>query len=141
MKVEGRQIGFVPPEFHAQIEGMNRIRVDDAQHMDFWLSIHLDVDDIQKLSLPVLARIAHKRCSYHLYDIRHSHLCGCFYCKSVFPPADIAKWVDDGHTAVCPLCGIDAVIGDYSGYPVDEEFLGIMHKMWFGDKLNDPLWS
>ena len=34
-------------------------------------------------------------------------------------------------TAVCPYCGIDAVIGESSGYPITAEFLKRMRKRWF----------
>jgi acetone carboxylase gamma subunit len=37
-----------------------------------------------------------------------------------------------GQTALCPECGIDSVIGDASGYPITEAFLGKMKTFWFG---------
>jgi hypothetical protein len=36
-----------------------------------------------------------------------------------------------GQTALCPKCGIDAVIGSKSGYPMTQEFLQAMEKHWF----------
>jgi hypothetical protein len=34
---------------------------------------------------------------------------------------------------LCPYCGIDAVIGDSSGFPVDElEFIYACSSLWFG---------
>nr|QGW61148.1 hypothetical protein ICEMyc226_00116 [Mycolicibacterium sp.] len=36
-----------------------------------------------------------------------------------------------GQTALCPYCGIDAVIGDAAGYPITREFLEAMRAQWF----------
>jgi hypothetical protein len=52
--------------------------------------------------------------------------CGCFYCGAIFSPEEVEDWVDEeegvGQTALCPRCGIDAVIGSYSGYPINADF-------------------
>lgn len=68
-----------------------------------------------------------------------SVICGCFYCSSTFEPGDIGEWVDAaedgdglGQTALCPHCGVDAVLGSQSGYPITPEFLATMHRHWFG---------
>ena len=59
--------------------------------------------------------------------------CGCFYCNRIFMVSDIKEWIDDenGNTAVCPYCGIDSVIGAYTGYPITPEFLEQMRQYWF----------
>ena len=87
--------------------------------------------------------VAHANSSAHRAEIEASELCGCFYCKSVFKPTEISKWVDwprdtpeglesaSGTTALCPRCGIDSVIGSASGYPLTVEFLSEMHRHWF----------
>ena len=83
---------------------------------------------------------AHRHCSDHREEIRASGLCGCFYCLAIFAPSDILDWLnlnepdgvgDSGHTALCPKCGIDSVIGSASGYPITTEFLGRMKSHWF----------
>jgi dephospho-CoA kinase len=38
-------------------------------------------------------------------------------------------------TAVCPKCGIDAVIGDASGYEMTSALLHAMHEFWFERKV------
>ena len=50
-----------------------------------------------------------------------------------FPPKEIKDWIKDknGPTALCPHCGIDAVIGESSGYPITEDFLKEMNEYWF----------
>ncbi|WP_394692016.1 cytoplasmic protein [Hyphobacterium sp.] len=77
--------------------------------------------------------LAHKRSIYHRAEIERSQHCGCFSCLAVFEPSEIAEWTDEETTALCPKCGIDAVIGDASGFPaVDKVFLTGMNKRWFG---------
>lgn len=36
-----------------------------------------------------------------------------------------------GETALCLGCGIDSVIGDGSGFAVDQELLAEMNALWF----------
>ncbi|MET3664018.1 hypothetical protein [Caulobacter sp. 1776] len=76
---------------------------------------------------------AHKHCARHQREVIESTLCGCFYCREIFLPAEIEDWLDDElPTALCPRCGIDSVIGDASGFPVaDKAFLGVMNVYWF----------
>lgn len=74
---------------------------------------------------------AHKHSSNHRAEILASQECSCFYCLKQFTPDDITTWVNDGQCAICPKCGIDAVIGDQAGYSLDKPFLQMMHKYWF----------
>jgi hypothetical protein len=74
---------------------------------------------------------AHKHCGSHRAELAASPVCGCFYCMETFPPTAILEWVDHDQTALCPVCGIDSVLGDASGYPITPEFLEAMHTRWF----------
>lgn len=74
---------------------------------------------------------AHKHSIRHRKEIQESESCGCFYCLEIFPPDEIVDWFDGGECAVCPRCGIDSVIGDRSGYPIDKSFLKAMRSHWF----------
>lgn len=79
---------------------------------------------------------AHRHCASHRAEVLASAICGCFYCSAVFKPEEILDWVDEdangaGRTALCPRCGIDAVIGSSSGLTVDNTFLNKMHAYWF----------
>jgi hypothetical protein len=75
---------------------------------------------------------AHAHSSRHRRELEASQSCGCFYCLAVFPPGEIAHWLNEGDgTALCPHCAIDSVIGDASGYPLTPEFLTRMHQHWF----------
>jgi hypothetical protein len=66
--------------------------------------------------------------------LRRSALCGCRLCRHVFPPEAVREWVDErdgiGRTAMCPKCGLDAVIGSAS--PIAEEigFLRELCRRW-----------
>ena len=75
---------------------------------------------------------AHEHSANHRAEIESSRVVGCFYCCDTYSPDLIDEWIDDGQCAMCPKCGIDAVIGDASGYPVtDKQFLSQMNKVWF----------
>lgn len=79
---------------------------------------------------------AHSHSANHRSEIENSAVCGCFYCLAIFKPSIIEEWVDEdesgnGTTALCPMCGIDSVIGDASGYAITKDFLEVMHKNWF----------
>mgnify|MGYP000172628636 CR=1 FL=1 len=75
---------------------------------------------------------AHKSSIYNREEIKDSHICGCFSCLSIYPPSDITDWCDqEDETAICPKCGIDAVLGDASGYPITLAFLTEMKERWF----------
>ena len=78
-------------------------------------------------------RRAHKHCIENRSEIEASTLCGCFYCMSIYPPSEIVDWIDDREsmTADCPRCGIDAVIGSASGFPITSEFLNRRNAHWF----------
>lgn len=81
---------------------------------------------------------AHQYSSNHRPQVEDSDKCGCFHCLSVFKPSEINEWVDEdeneiGQTAMCPRCGIDSVIGDKSGVPINREFLKSMQFVWFGE--------
>ncbi len=75
---------------------------------------------------------AHKYSSDHKKELEKDNLCGCFYCLKIFNPKEIFFWIKDKEgTALCPYCGIDSVIGAYSGFPITTEFLSEMQEYWF----------
>jgi hypothetical protein len=56
----------------------------------------------------------------------------------IFKPDQITNWIaevidniDRGTTAICPFCGIDSIIGDRSGFPIEAAFLQRMRNRWF----------
>ena len=77
---------------------------------------------------------AHKASMDNFSDLQKSKQCGCFYCVRIFTPSEIDEWICDPgreHTALCPFCGVDAVIGDASGYALTEDLLRKMQTFWF----------
>ncbi len=78
---------------------------------------------------------AHRHSSRHRQEVQASERCGCFCYRAIFAPSEIKDWVDEwegvGQTALCPVCGIDSVIGSESGYPLTGEFLAQMQVHWF----------
>ena len=66
-------------------------------------------------------------------SVQASQMCGCFCCQEIFPASEVTRFLDEtpGRTALCPHCGIDAVLGDASRVEVSEDFLSKMHKEWF----------
>ena len=66
-------------------------------------------------------------------SIFKSDVCGCFHCISIFPVADIKEMVvekDGFKTAICPICGIDSVLGDAS-VEITAELLETMNEYYF----------
>ena len=79
---------------------------------------------------------AHKTSIRHKDLIMRSQKCGCFHCLAIFEPSEIMAWTNTSepeakHTALCPECGIDSVIGSESGYPINKDFLTSMQQHWF----------
>lgn len=75
---------------------------------------------------------AHKFSINNKENLLKDRVCGCFYCLKVFSPNKIKDWLKDTKgTALCPYCGVDAIIGESSGFPVTTEFLSKMNEYWF----------
>lgn len=71
-------------------------------------------------------------------ELERSRTCGCYHCERVFPSGSVLRWIDKSRvkaewTALCPHCGIDAVIGDMAGFGVGPVFLNDMRKRWFSN--------
>ncbi len=63
--------------------------------------------------------------------LTNDQACGCFFCLRMFNANEIV-WPDDADdTAMCPYCGIDAVVGQSSGIPITKQFLKSMREYWF----------
>ena len=68
--------------------------------------------------------------------------CGCFYCQQTYAADEIKDWTHDGQTAICPRCGVDAVLSAHTD-PLAADFLDQMHARWFKHTvqlaLTDPV--
>ncbi len=92
--------------------------------------------DVFDLPEDHILRVAHRASIYHRQAIEQSRQCGCFYCLKLFGPEKVCAWTDRHrphaeHTALCPYCGVDSVIGDASGLEITEAFLDDMNRHWF----------
>ena len=82
----------------------------------------------------------HQQSSRHRDLLARSEHAGCFYCQLLFDPAEIMDWVDgpqldtddttDGVTALCPRCGIDAVLPSAT-VVLTAALLAEMNAFWF----------
>lgn len=74
--------------------------------------------------------------------LAESGICACFYCFNEYPFAQITEWIDDGKTAICPRCGVDAVIG-FDESTADRELLRKLHQRSFetSKRLTPDEWA
>ena len=82
---------------------------------------------------------AHRRSYANKTRLKSASRCGCFYCLKIFTPDQIVDWCVDepDETAICPYCGIDAVLGDNEGVPLTEDLLQAMYDEWFGESSEE----
>lgn len=81
-------------------------------------------------SMPKEISEAHKHSS-NRDEILRSKECACFYCYYHFAPSEV-EWVSiNNELATCPRCSVDSVLGDASGFRLDDPFLELMHQYWF----------
>ncbi len=81
----------------------------------------------------------HYKSGWHEQDIINSKRCGCFHCLAILKPNEIVDWLNEnqssprgpGKTALCPKCGIDAVLPDNLDRAIDIELLERMNKKYF----------
>ena len=62
--------------------------------------------------------------------ILNSEKCYCFYCQKKFNSSNVKDYIDDGQTALCPKCEVDAVLPD-NIEGINEEVIEKMNKYWF----------
>ena len=83
----------------------------------------------------------HRLCVNNRALLETSDLAGCFYCEEILRPREITDWIDgrqietgdtaDGVTALCPRCGIDAVLPGSAPITLTVSLLREMNKHWF----------
>ena len=69
--------------------------------------------------------------------IKQSDMVGCYYCLQIYKASSIKEFIDENAdeetTALCPLCGIDSVLGDADGLPdEDHRELFLKYIRWYG---------
>jgi len=76
-----------------------------------------------------------KHASNNDIEILRSVNCSCFFCRQTYSARKVNDWITDerGVTAICPECGMDAVIGDASGYALGHEDLKELNLASYGE--------
>ena len=72
----------------------------------------------------------HAYSSHNKELIITSEKCYCFYCQKKFNSSNVKDYIDDGQTALCPNCEVDAVLPD-NIEGINEEVIEKMNKYWF----------
>jgi len=75
--------------------------------------------------------LAHKYSIFNHVAVKHSSVCACFRCCSMFESTTIKKWCDRGLTAICPNCGIDAILAEDGTFQLTVDFLKRINSRWF----------
>lgn len=67
-------------------------------------------------------------------DILHSKKCSCLFCRQTYGARMVSDWSNEGNkiSAVCPECGMTAVVGDASGYSFNHDELKKLNETFFG---------
>lgn len=57
---------------------------------------------------------------------------GCYACCTIFPSSEVLEFLEAPERAICPRCGVDAVLLDDPGYPVNSKMLAAArrHHFW-----------
>lgn len=86
----------------------------------------------------------HKFCTRNRDLLARSSRAGCFYCEVIFDPSEIKDWIDgrqvesgrleNGVTALCPRCGIDAVLPGAAPIVLDGALLADMRHHFYRSK-------
>ena len=62
--------------------------------------------------------------------------CGCFHCLGLFRADQVIAWTDEDQTALCPLCGMDAVV-PAEALRLDVPQLADLKRRWFKPPYDD----
>ncbi len=68
-------------------------------------------------------------------EILNSDTCSCLFCRQTYSARDVSDWVndDDGSlSAICPICGMEAVVGDKKKGRISHEDLKELNLRYFG---------
>lgn len=92
-----------------------------------WYSLRMAID-------PKLIELQ-KHTHNNEIEILHSKTCSCIFCRQTYDARTVNDWINDEHgmSAICPECGMDAVIGDNGGEPLDKVTLKELNLAYYGE--------
>ena len=121
----------------------NHHRYDPARGVTYWdysnfPTFHFSKEAYEQslLSLLEIAGGTYRYCTNNREQLGDDEFCGCFSCGRVFSTSEIHEWSceeknGEGVTAICPYCGIDAVISESEGLPLTHDFLQLLNRYSF----------
>lgn len=108
---------------------LNDLRVVEKYYQRKLQNTQTDPDSNELALKQTQLTLAHQHARNNKEEIAESITCGCFFCQAIFDAKAVIVFT--GSTALCPYCGIDALIGDKSGCELSSNFLLDMFKRWF----------
>ncbi len=69
-------------------------------------------------------------------EILNSDTCSCIFCRQTYSAREISDWIpnpDGTLNAICPICGMDTVIGDKKQGRIDHDDLKEINLRFFGE--------
>ena len=125
---------LISPEHYDIAADMKHLRelLDGMDDPSFLQKDSADVD--KAWTIPELKAI-YSHSIRNEESILNSDFCGCFHCISIFPAVDVksAEFIiekDGSRTEICPICGIDSVLGDAS-VEITAEILESLNGLYF----------
>ncbi len=124
------------PEHYDIADDMEHLReLLETMNNPMFLQEYKDSEDENKAWTIDALKAVYSNSIRNEESILKSNLCGCFHCISILAATDIKLSEmmvekDGFRTAICPICGIDAVIGDAS-VEITAELLEEMNSHYF----------
>lgn len=69
--------------------------------------------------------------TYNKNLVAKAEQCHCFRCGTTVESRKVEQYADEGQTALCPNCGVAALLPDSIEEALDERILSEMHEYWF----------
>ena len=134
-----RVCAYALPSKRARIAGMHKVTESkEKEESSLKGSNNVEERKSAKDRLALLLRYK-KHAEDNEIEIVQSKKCGCYFCRQVYDARNVQEWIDDerGVTALCPECGMDAVIGDASGVEISKPLMKEMNLAFYGEEFMD----
>lgn len=102
------------------------------------------MEDDMSVKIPCLGYedecVLNRQTAFNKSLLQEHQKCGCFHCGSTFREADIKEWLkeEEGEdSALCPYCGVDAVIVGTRKFPLSTALLTSLFMRWFSEEYKE----